>query len=69
MAIDPEVLRILQLSEVGEQIITRLEDDIRVLEAEVNRLKTIGVDTSDLETQLKQAKEQLQKLKQLKGTQ
>lgn len=68
MAIDPEVLRILQLSEVGEQIITRLEDDIRVLEAEVNRLKTIGVDTSDLETQLKQAKEQLQKLKQLKGT-
>ena len=65
MAVDPELLRIFQLSEAGKEIISRLEEDIRILEGEMNRLRSLGIDVSDLETQLRQAKEQLQKMKSL----
>ena len=46
----------IRLSKEQEEILRSLEDDIRVAEAELQRAKQLGIDVSDLEKQLEDAK-------------
>ena len=46
----------IRLSKEQEEILRALEDDIRVAEAELQRAKQLGIDVSDLEKQLEDAK-------------
>ena len=46
----------IRLSKEQEEILRNLDNEIRIAEAEIQRAKGLGIDVSDLERQLEEAK-------------